>query len=95
MQVIDFPCVRHCTPFGHFVESRILPRFRDVKPRLFHKVIHKLCGYPEKPFRFAHLAQLVRGRFEVAARQVRAFCHKLVDLECKMHLRKRTGQMYS
>jgi hypothetical protein len=95
VQVIDFPELQRCPPIGHFVESRIPSRFRDVKPRLFHKVIHKLCGYPEKSFVFADLAQLVRRMFEVAAKRARPFYDRLVDPERKMHLRKLTGQMYS
>jgi hypothetical protein len=95
VQVIDLSGFRLCPPFGHFVESRFPPRFRAVKPSLFHKVIHRVCGYPENPFIFGDLAQLVRKTFEVVAKRAQPFYDRFVDFECKMHLRKLTGQMYS
>ncbi|WP_290422373.1 hypothetical protein [Massilia sp. YIM B02769] len=95
MQVIDFAELRPCPPFGHFIESRIQTRFRDVKPRLFHKVIHKVCGYPEKFFNSTDLAQTLRKPFELGKKRTRPFYDSFACRVPKMHLRELTGQIYS
>ena len=95
VQVIDFTCLRCCPSFGHFVVSRIPTRFRDVKPWLFHKVIHKLCGYPKKFFNSTDLALTLRKLFELAKKRARHFYDSNVGQTAKMHLRGLTGQIYS
>jgi len=73
VQVIDFTCLRCCPSFGQFIESRIPPRFRDVKPLLVHKVIHKVCGYLENFFSYADLGQTVRKPFELTKKRAQPF----------------------
>jgi hypothetical protein len=50
-----------CLRNGQSVETRIGAWFWTVKGPLFHKVIHKLCGYPKNPFKYGHLVARERA----------------------------------
>ncbi len=56
LQVIDFKGFVFCLHNGHLVETRLRPAFGAVKGGFIHKVIHTVCGYFKKSFKYRHLA---------------------------------------
>jgi hypothetical protein len=56
VQVLDFIGFAFCLWNGHPVETRLRTAFGAVKGGIIHKVIHILCGYFKKGFKYGHLA---------------------------------------
>jgi hypothetical protein len=67
LQVIDFKGFVFCLHNGHPVETRLRPAFGAVKGGIIHKVIHKVCGYFKKFFKYGDLACALSSR-------VRLYC---------------------
>jgi hypothetical protein len=56
LQVIDFKGFAFCLRNGHPVETRLRTAFGPVKGGIIHKVIHTVCGYLKKFFKYGYLA---------------------------------------
>lgn len=56
VQVLDLIGLEFCLCNGHPVETRLPTAFGPVKGGIIHKVIHILCGYSKKRFKYGDLA---------------------------------------